>query len=111
MKEYGLYLSGKWRKPAAGRTFVTQNPANGEALAFFAGGTAEDVGRAVEAASCAFPAWKNYPPPKRGEILRRAAAVLRRRKDELGEGVTREMGESSPRGRARSRGPSIFWNT
>ena len=93
MKEYGLYLSGKWRKSAAGKTFVTQNPANGEALAFFVGGTAEDVDQAVEAASRAFPAWKNYPPPKRGEILLRAAAILRRRKDELGEMVTKEMGK------------------
>jgi aldehyde dehydrogenase (NAD+) len=99
MKEYGLYLSGKWHKPAAGRTFVTQNPANGEALASFVGGTAEDVGRAVEAASRAFPAWKNYPPPKRGEILLRAAAVLRRRKDELGELVTKEMGKIIAEGR------------
>ena len=99
MKEYGLYLSGKWRNPAAGKTFVTQNPANGEALAFFVRGTAEDVDQAVEAASRAFPAWKNYPPPKRGEILLRAAAVLRRRKDELGELVTKEMGKIIAEGR------------
>ena len=93
MKEYGLYINGEWRKSVTGKTFVTQNPANGEALAFFAGGTVEDVDQAVEAASRAFPAWKKFPPPKRGEILLRAAAILRRRKDELGEMVTKEMGK------------------
>jgi len=32
-------------------------------------------------------------PPKRGEILLRAATILRRRKEELGEMVTKEMGK------------------
>ena len=72
---------------------MTQNPATGESLAFFVGGTAEDVDRAIEAASRAFPAWKNYPPPKRGEILLKAAAILRHRKDELGEMVSKEWGK------------------
>ena len=93
MKEYGLYIGGEWRKSAAANMFATQNPANGEDLAFFVGGRAEDVDLAVEAATRAFPAWKNYPPPGRGIILLRAAAILRRRKDELGEMVTREMGK------------------
>ena len=99
MKEYGLYLNGEWRKTPAGKTFVTKNPTTGETLAFFVGGTAVDVDQAVEAASRAFPAWKNYPPPKRGEILLRAAAVLRRRKDELGQLVTKEMGKIIAEGR------------
>lgn len=94
-----MYLGGKWLKPAGGRTFVTQNPATGDPLAFFVAGTAEEVGQAVEAASRAFPSWKKYPPPKRGEILFGAAAILRRRKDELGEMVTREMGKIIAEGR------------
>jgi alpha-ketoglutaric semialdehyde dehydrogenase len=93
MKEYGLFLGGEWCKPAAANMFATQNPANGEDLAFFVRGRAEDVHLAVEAAARAFPAWKNYPPPGRGMILLRAAAILRRRKDELGEMVTKEMGK------------------
>lgn len=51
MKEYGLYINGEWRKSATGKTFVTQNPANGEVLAFFPRGTVEDVDQAGEAAS------------------------------------------------------------
>ena len=64
MKEYGLYLSGKSRKPPGGNLSVTQNPANGEALAFFVGGTAEDVDQAVEAASLGFRVWKIIPLPR-----------------------------------------------
>lgn len=69
MKEYGLYINGEWRKSATAKNFVTQNPANGEALALFTRGTMEDVDQAVEAASRAFPAWKKVPPPKRGKFF------------------------------------------
>jgi aldehyde dehydrogenase (NAD+) len=93
MREYGLYVNGQWRKSATGKTFMTKNPANGGTLAFLAQGNREDVDRAAAAALRAFPAWKQYPPPKRGEILLRAAAIMRRRKDELGEMVTKEMGK------------------
>ena len=93
MKEYGLYVNGEWRKSATGKTFMTKNPANGETLAFFAQGNQEDVDKAVAAALRVFPAWKQFPPPKKGQILLRAAAILRRRKDELGEMVTKEMGK------------------
>ena len=99
MKNYGLYINGEWIKSASGRTFATQDPANGEALASFPEGTQEDVARAVEAAEKAFPKWKRFPPPKRGEILLKAAAVMRARKEELGEIVTKEMGKVIAEGR------------
>jgi acyl-CoA reductase-like NAD-dependent aldehyde dehydrogenase len=93
MKEYGLYLNGKWVKSATGKSFTTKNPANGETLAFMAQGAKEDVNKAVEASTRALPSWKIFPPPKRGEILLKAAAIMRQRKDELGERVTKEMGK------------------
>jgi aldehyde dehydrogenase (NAD+) len=75
------------------------NPATGEILATFPEGTADDVQRAIEAAEQAFGKWKRYPPPKRGEILLKAAATMRKRKDEIGELVTREMGKAIAEGR------------
>ena len=93
MKNYGVYINGEWFKSASEKTFATKNPANGEALASFPEGTQEDVARAVEAAEKAFPKWKRFPPPKRGEILLKAAAMMRARKEELGEMVTKEMGK------------------
>ena len=93
MKEYGMYINGKWVKPAHRQTFMTKNPATGEPLAIFPEGTRADVSQALEAAEKAFPKWKQFPPPKRGEILLKAAAILRQRKDELGELVSKEMGK------------------
>ena len=99
MKEYGLYIGGDWVKTSSGSTFETRNPANGETLASFQEGSRGDVVKAVEAAQKAFPGWKRFPAPKRGEILLRAAAILRRRKDELGAMVSREMGKVLPEGK------------
>jgi acyl-CoA reductase-like NAD-dependent aldehyde dehydrogenase len=93
MKEYGLYIDGEWIKSASGKTFPTDNPATGEILATFQLGTPKDVLQAVAAAEKAFPRWKKFPPPKRGEILLKAAGIMRARKDELGGLVTKEMGK------------------
>ncbi|MCJ7687150.1 MAG: aldehyde dehydrogenase family protein, partial [Desulfobacteraceae bacterium] len=93
MKEYGLHINGKWIESASRETFETRNPATGETLARFARGTKEDVSKAVDAAEKAFLEWKRYPAPKRGEIILKAASILRDRKEELGELVTKEMGK------------------
>jgi acyl-CoA reductase-like NAD-dependent aldehyde dehydrogenase len=93
MKEYGLYINGEWIKSDSGKTFPTTNPATGEILATFQVGTQKDVDKAIAAAEEAFPRWKKFPPPKRGEILLKAAGIMRERKDELGELVTKEMGK------------------
>jgi aldehyde dehydrogenase (NAD+) len=78
---------------ASGHSFETRNPATGEILATFSEGAQEDVEKAVDAASRAQSKWRNCPAPKRGEILLKAAWIMRNRKDELGELVSREMGK------------------
>jgi aldehyde dehydrogenase (NAD+) len=93
MKEYGLYINGEWIKSDSRKTFPTINPATGETLATFQVGTQRDVLKAIEAAEKAFPQWKKFPPPKRGEILLQAAGIMRAKKDELGKMVTQEMGK------------------
>ena len=92
-KEYGLFVDGKWFAPPGAERFQTHNPANGEVVASFVSGRAADAQAAVTAAARAFPAWKAMPAPKRGELLLRAANLLRERKTEIGRLVTREMGK------------------
>ena len=93
MKEYGLYINGEWTDSVGGGTFESMNPTTGEPLATFAKDDKEDVYKAIDAAEMAFPSWKRYPSPKRGEIILKAASILRDRKQELGEFVTKEMGK------------------
>ncbi|HML23858.1 MAG TPA: aldehyde dehydrogenase family protein [Aggregatilinea sp.] len=93
MKEYGIYINGKWVPSESGQVFETVSPIDGKVLATFPKGTAGDVHRAIDAAEAAFPMWKRTPAPKRGEILLRAAQLMRQYKQELGELVTSEMGK------------------
>jgi alpha-ketoglutaric semialdehyde dehydrogenase len=97
--QHGLFIDGKWENPPGVSRFVTRDPSNGEELGSFVSGRVEDVERAVAAAAKAFPAWRDTPAPKRGEILLRVAEVLRRRKEEIGRVVTREMGKVIAEGR------------
>jgi alpha-ketoglutaric semialdehyde dehydrogenase len=93
MQRYGLFIDGQWVEPDGAKRFETVNPATRAPVASFVAGTAADVDRAVAAAAKAFPAWKNTPAPRRGDILLAAAQEMRRRKAELGRLVTTEMGK------------------
>ncbi|HZO96793.1 MAG TPA: aldehyde dehydrogenase family protein [Gaiellaceae bacterium] len=77
----------------AAQTFETIAPATGEVLASFPRSTAEDVDRAVQAAKAAFEEWRLVPAPERGNLLFRFGELLRARKDELVDLMTREMGK------------------
>ena len=92
MASYGMYIDGEWRE-AADEEFDSINPTTGDPMARFPLGTPKDVERAVRAARAARAEWQQVPPPRRGDILLEAARIMRRRKQELGELVTREMGK------------------
>ncbi|MBQ72168.1 MAG: 1-pyrroline-5-carboxylate dehydrogenase [Planctomycetaceae bacterium] len=56
-------------------------------------GTEADADRAMETAHAAFPAWRNTPIRDRSAVLVRAAAIMRRRRDELSGIVIKESGK------------------
>ena len=74
-------------------TFEKRSPADDSVLAQVARGTADDVTRAVDAAVAAADAWSRLPAPKRGEIVGRAAALLRTKEREFGEFIQAETGK------------------
>jgi aldehyde dehydrogenase (NAD+) len=93
VRECGLFIDGKWTGPVSQETFETINPATGEVLARCAAGNEADVRGAVDAAERSFGDWKRFPAPKRGEVILKAASLLRQRKKSIGEMVTKEMGK------------------
>ncbi len=92
-KTYRNYIGGEWVDAAAGETFETKNPANGDVLGIFPLSGTEDMERAIEAAKAAYVDWRLVPAPKRGELLFRVARTFEERKDELTETMVREMGK------------------
>ena len=88
------YIAGEWTPAASGETFENRNPANTRDLVGrFARSGAEDVERAVAAASEASRAWRRTPAPRRAEILYRLGEILIRNKDQFSRDMTREMGK------------------
>lgn len=90
------YIDGKWVPAASGKTIESFNPATGELVGTVADSDWDDVARAVEAAARAFEKWRKTPAPRRAEILHAAADLIRERKAELGNLLTREMGKVLP---------------
>ncbi len=93
MQEYGLLIGGEWTDSSTGETFDDMNPATLENLAVLQVAGIDDVNRAVEAAKAGFELWSRTPPPKRAEVLFRAARILQGRKEELAVLMTQEMGK------------------
>jgi len=87
------YTGGKWMAGGGG-LMEDLNPADKtDVVARGNSSTKDDVDRAVAAAREAYPGWRLTPAPKRGEILFRAAELLKKEKEGLGRLVTREMGK------------------
>ena len=92
-EKYMNSIGGRWVPARSGKKFPNRNPATGEVLGEFPASGAEDVADAVEAARKAFRSWRLVPAPKRAEIVFRAGEIIRARKEELAQAMTREMGK------------------
>jgi alpha-ketoglutaric semialdehyde dehydrogenase len=91
MMEFQNYINGKWVKGQA--TFQTINPANEELVADIAQADLSDVDAAVNAAMKAFKSWRLVPAPLRGEMLFKVGDILKQKKEELAQLLTRDMGK------------------
>jgi aldehyde dehydrogenase (NAD+) len=96
MTEFKNFINGKWVPAHSGKTFASYNPATGALIGNVPLSDAQDVTDAVNAAQTAFEKWRKYPAPKRAELIYRVAEILRARKQEMGELLTREMGKVLP---------------
>jgi acyl-CoA reductase-like NAD-dependent aldehyde dehydrogenase len=93
MKKYVNYINGKWNESTSGKFIAITNPANGEVLGEVTQSTKEEVDLAVQAAKNAQKSWRLVPAPERAEILYKVAQLLKERKEELSQILTREMGK------------------
>ncbi|MCK5910894.1 MAG: succinylglutamate-semialdehyde dehydrogenase [Caulobacter sp.] len=89
----GLFIDGKWRS-GEGPELVSTDPATGEAVWRGATASPSDVGRAVEAARRAFPAWADRPREERIAVLRRYKEILVERTAAFAEALSRETGKA-----------------
>ena len=94
MPDFKNFIGGKWVAPSTADYFENVNPADrADVIGRFPLSGDEDVARAVQSAKCGFEVWKKTPAPARGDVLRRVGDILARRKDEIADLMTREMGK------------------
>ena len=88
------HIGGAWVGSSSNATVEDRNPARtSELLANAAASTPADVRHAIDAAERAFPEWRATPAPHRGDIVRKAADLMERRRDQLARLCTQEEGK------------------
>jgi alpha-ketoglutaric semialdehyde dehydrogenase len=93
-KTFKNLVGGKWVAPSTGNYFDNRNPADTrDLIGRFPDSGPADIRDAVQSARDAFPSWSRTPAPLRGDLLRRLGDLLTKNKEELAEGMTREMGK------------------
>lgn len=94
MKTFKNFIGGDWVPPVGGEYFENRNPADlSDEIGRFPLSAAADVERAVESAQRGFALWRATPAPARGDVLRRVGDIMTRRKDEIADLMTQEMGK------------------
>ncbi len=84
-----LYVGGDWYE--TGETLAVTSPYDGSVVAQVAYGGADDARRAIEAAATAMRT--PVPAHERAAVLDRLAAIVRDRRDEFAETISREAGK------------------
>ncbi|HSU24866.1 MAG TPA: aldehyde dehydrogenase family protein, partial [Pyrinomonadaceae bacterium] len=93
-KTYHNFIGGEWVRSSSGEWFENVNPADTtDVIGRFPLSNADDVNRAVEAASSAAKRWRLTPAPRRAELLFKLGEILRKNKDRYTTDMTREMGK------------------
>jgi malonate-semialdehyde dehydrogenase (acetylating)/methylmalonate-semialdehyde dehydrogenase len=88
------YIGGRWETAAAAGTIPVRNPATNEVIVAAPLSAAADVGRAVQAAMTALPAWRRTPPGDRIQPLFRLKALLDAQFTEIARLITQECGKT-----------------
>jgi acyl-CoA reductase-like NAD-dependent aldehyde dehydrogenase len=93
-KYFKNYVGGAWVEAAGGERYENRNPADtDDVVATHPRSDARDVDAAVAAAKEAFEGWRLVPAPERGLLIAKAVEILKRRKEEISQMMTREMGK------------------
>jgi len=88
-----LFIDGAWRDSADGATIAVTDPATDETLGHVARATTADLDLALAAADKGFRIWRDTSAFDRSKLMRRAADLLRERKDTIAWLMTREQGK------------------
>lgn len=83
---------------AGGAEISSRSPVDGKLIANVTCASRANYDEVIQTAQAAFQAWRNWPAPRRGEVVRQVGEALRANKEALGRLVSYEMGKSLQEG-------------
>ncbi|MEM8646091.1 MAG: NAD-dependent succinate-semialdehyde dehydrogenase [Pseudomonadota bacterium] len=92
-KDTTLFINGAWREGQDGKSENVINPANGQVLGTVAHASQSDLADAIASAQAGFQGWRKTPGEDRAAVLRKAAALIAERTDEIAGLMTLEQGK------------------
>ena len=93
IKEYQLFIDGKWKTSTSGETLDIISPSTEEIVARVQNGTAEEAIEALEAADKAQKKWKKLPARERADLLYKLADEIEANTERLAQLLTKEQGK------------------
>jgi aldehyde dehydrogenase (NAD+) len=93
----GTSTGAAWVK-SKGELILSFSPVDNQLIGAVATTDKAAYEQVIETAQQAFLTWRNWPAPKRGEVVRQLGEALRKDKDALGQLVSYEMGKSLQEG-------------
>jgi succinate-semialdehyde dehydrogenase / glutarate-semialdehyde dehydrogenase len=88
-----LFIDGKWRPAASGKTIPVLNPATEERIGTVAHAAKSDLDEALASAEKGFKVWRNISSYERSKVMRKAADLIRERADKIATLMTMEQGK------------------
>jgi aldehyde dehydrogenase (NAD+) len=96
-KNEGSSTGTVWQN-SKGEIIVSSSPVDNKEIGTVISTDKEAYEKIITTAQSAFLEWRNWPAPKRGEIVRQMGDALRKEKQALGQLVSYEMGKSLQEG-------------
>lgn len=93
----GVSTGTEWI-PSSGKAITSFSPVDGKTIGSVTTADQSAYQTVIGKAEEAFRIWRNWPAPKRGEIVRQIGDALRTKKELLGKLVSYEMGKSLQEG-------------
>ena len=96
-KNEGSSTGTVWQT-SKGELIVSSSPVDNKEIGTVISTDKEAYEKIITTAQAAFLEWRNWPAPKRGEVVRQMGDALRKEKQALGQLVSYEMGKSLQEG-------------
>ncbi|HET9248866.1 MAG TPA: aldehyde dehydrogenase family protein, partial [Actinomycetota bacterium] len=88
-----MWIDGSWVDAQDGSTFEATSPSTGEVIGTVPEGTRADARRAIDAANRAAPGWAALSAFDRAAAMRRVAAAIDARRDDLAHTLALDQGK------------------